>query len=259
MVSALNNLLKRLFARSAWRGSTLQVIAAIVLPLTLLLVASSFGSFFIHQNAMRSMVGERDERAVRAAASAIESEIHHRMDSLRGLAYLAGDGSKENLNRALSDSSYLLDDFDHGLAFFSKSGDLLVASGNTDFWNTVPNQIDLAAWKTQKFLGVHTLSVDGKPVILAAFVAPDGSIAALGAFSADMVLRVYWQKTSLKMAMPRFTFMIRLIKPYFKAGRAQWKATRLTTLASPMPWLVKAAQLMSRRAVMSMFWHIALL
>jgi signal transduction histidine kinase len=189
MVSALNNLLKRLFARSAWRGSTLQVIAAIVLPLTLLLVASSFGSFFIHQNAMRSMVGERDERAVRAAASAIESEIHHRMDSLRGLAYLAGDGSKENLNRALSDSSYLLDDFDHGLAFFSKSGDLLVASGNTDFWNTVPNQIDLAAWKTQKFLGVHTLSVDGKPVILAAFAAPDGSIAALGAFSADMVLR----------------------------------------------------------------------
>src|SRR5512133_906564 len=113
MVSALNDLLKRLFARSAWRGSTLQVIAAIVLPLTLLLVATSFGSFFIHQNAMRSMVGERDERAVRTAVSAIESEVHHRLDSLRGLALLAGAGSDENLRRALDGSSYLLDDFDY--------------------------------------------------------------------------------------------------------------------------------------------------
>src|SRR5512133_2524020 len=98
MVSALNDLLKRLFARSAWRGSTLQVIAAIVFPLTLLLVGVSFGSFFIHQNAMRSMVGERDERAVRAAASAIDSEIAHRTDTLRGLVLLAGDDSKDNFN-----------------------------------------------------------------------------------------------------------------------------------------------------------------
>jgi hypothetical protein len=44
--------LQKLFL--SWRGSTLQLIAAIVIPLTLLLVGISFGSFFIHQNAMRA-------------------------------------------------------------------------------------------------------------------------------------------------------------------------------------------------------------
>lgn len=188
MIATLNNLLKRLFARSTWRGSTLQVIAAIVLPLTLLLVASSFGSFFIHQNAMRSMVGERDERSVWAAASAIESEIHHRMDSLRGLAFLSGDGSLNNLNRALDQSKYLLDDFDHGLAFLSLDGSLLVATGNTGFWQNVHSQINLTPWKNQNFQGVNTLNIDGKPVILVAFAAPDGNVVAIGAFSAESVL-----------------------------------------------------------------------
>ena len=186
MIAALNILLKRLVA--SWRGSTLQVIAAIVLPLTLLLVASSFGSFFIHQNAMRSMVGERDERAVRAAASAIESEIHHRMDSLRGLAFLSSDGSLNNLNRALDQSKYLLDDFDHGLAFLSLDDSLLVAVGNMEFWQGVPDQINLTAWKNQNFQGVNTLNIDDKPVILVAFAAPDRNVVAIGAFSAESVL-----------------------------------------------------------------------
>jgi signal transduction histidine kinase len=194
MVSALNNLLRRLFACSAWRGSTLQVIAAIVLPLTLLLVAISFGSFFIHQNAMRSMVGERDERAVRAASSAIESEIQHRIDSLRGLAFLAGDGSKENLNQALTNSSYLLDDFDHGLAFFSPGGEFLAGAGNTNSWNGASGQTDFSLWRSQSFQRVKSLNVNGKPVILVAFIGPDGKVVAVGAFSAASVLQVVLKK-----------------------------------------------------------------
>lgn len=192
MVSALDNLLKRLFA--SWRGSTLQVIAAIVIPLTLLLVASSFGSFFIHQNAMRSMVGERDERAVRAASSAIESEIHHRMDSLRGLANFAREGARENLNQALTNSSYLLDDFDYGLAFFSQSGEFLAGAGNPNFRDGSSSQIDFSLWRSQSFQGVKTLNVDGKPVILVAFIGSDGKVVAVGAFSAASVLRGVLEK-----------------------------------------------------------------
>jgi signal transduction histidine kinase len=165
---------------ASWRGSTLQVIAAIVLPLTLLLVAISFGSFFIHQNAMRSLVGERDERAVRAAASAIESEVNHRMDSLRGLALLTTDGSKDNLTRALADSSYLLDDFDFGMAFFSQSGALLAYSGNKNFWDAIPNQINLS--------GINILNVDGKPIVLVSATAPNGNIVTVGASSASHIL-----------------------------------------------------------------------
>jgi signal transduction histidine kinase len=187
MIAALNNFLKRLFA--SWRGSTLQVIAAVVLPLTLLLVAISFGSFFIHQNAMRSMVGERDERAVRAAATAIGSEVYHRKDILRSLSLLAGNGSKENLARTLSDSNYLSDDFDFGLAFFSKDGALLASSKNETFWNAVPGKIDLSLSKTQDLRGVNTLNVDGKQVVLVSSIAPNGSVLAVGAFSTTNLLQ----------------------------------------------------------------------
>jgi signal transduction histidine kinase len=187
MVDALNHLLSRLFA--SWRGSTLQVIAVIVLPLTLLLVAISFGSFFIHQNAMRSMVGERDERAVRAAASAIGSEVSHRMNTLRGLALLAKDDANENLTQALADSNYLLNDFDFGLAFFSQSGILLAHSGNESFWNAVPDRIELSPGQSQELRGVNTLTIDGKPVVLISSSSPNGNVVAVGAFSATNILQ----------------------------------------------------------------------
>jgi signal transduction histidine kinase len=176
----------RLF--SVWHGSTLQVIAAIVLPLTLLLVAISFGSFFIHQNAMRSMVGERDERAVRAAASAIDSEIEHRVDTLRGLALLTTDVSSANLNKTLSDSSYLLEDFDFGLAFISPEHKLLAYSGEENFWNGVAGQIDFSALQSSSHQSVSVLSVNDKPVILVALSTQNENILVAGALSADKFL-----------------------------------------------------------------------
>jgi len=180
----LSKFLSRLFA--VWRGSTLQGIAAIVLPLTLLLVGISFWSFFIHQNAMRSMVGERDERAVRAAASAIESEINYRMNTLRGLVLLPSDDSNVNLTRALIDSNYLLDDFDFGLAFFSQDGNLLAYKGDENFWKAVPAQIGAGH--------TTTLIVNGKPIILVSSGASKGNIVAVGAFSASNILKTVLEK-----------------------------------------------------------------
>lgn len=60
-----------------WRGLTVQLLAITVLPLTLLLLFIAFGSVFLHQRDMRALVGERDERAVRSAAAALASELHH--------------------------------------------------------------------------------------------------------------------------------------------------------------------------------------
>lgn len=180
----MNNYLNRAFA--LWRGSTLQVIAAVVLPLTLLLVGISFSSFYIHQNAMRSMVGERDERSVRAAASALEAEINHRADTIHSLALLAGDGSTENLNRALADSSYLLDDFNLGLSFFSPDDALLAYTGDEKFWKTTPLQVDAD--------NITTLVVDGKPVILVSSGMPKGNVVAVGAFSAANILQMVLEK-----------------------------------------------------------------
>jgi signal transduction histidine kinase len=188
----LNNFLGRFY--SSWRGSTLQVIAAIVLPLTLLLVAVSFGSFFIHQNAMRSLVGERDERAVRAAASAIGSEVDHRVETLRGQALLARDGSKENLTQVLEDSNYLRDNFDLGLAFFSQNGELLTYSGDKSIWEAASGQIDLSTVQTPGSAGVNTLIIDGKPVVLISSSAPNGNVVTVGAFSATNILQGVLEK-----------------------------------------------------------------
>ena len=45
-------------------GLMFQLFVIILLPLTLLLVAITFGSISIHNQAMRALVGERDQRAV---------------------------------------------------------------------------------------------------------------------------------------------------------------------------------------------------
>ena len=57
------------------RGLTVQLLAITVLPLTLLLLVIAFGSVALHQQDMRSLVGERDERAVQSAAAALNSEL----------------------------------------------------------------------------------------------------------------------------------------------------------------------------------------
>src|SRR5512136_3259396 len=101
-----------------WRGSTLQSLAVIVIPLTILLVVVSFSSFWVHQNAMRSMVGERDERSVRSAASAIESEINHRLYEVRSLALLASSNPQESAGTILGTSASLMGDFEYGTAIF---------------------------------------------------------------------------------------------------------------------------------------------
>jgi hypothetical protein len=46
-----------------WRGLNLQFFALIFLPLTGILFFITFGSLNLHQDAMRTLVGERDERA----------------------------------------------------------------------------------------------------------------------------------------------------------------------------------------------------
>ena len=54
--------------RMFWQGSTLQLLGVIILPLALLVLVFALGSTWLHQRAMREMVGERDELAIKAAA-----------------------------------------------------------------------------------------------------------------------------------------------------------------------------------------------
>jgi len=172
-----------------WRGFTTQLVVLTILPLTLLLLVIALGSVYMHQQDMRALVGERDERAVQAASAALESELHHRGTTITSLALFidsAADLSSKSLIIADED---LMNDFDGGLAYFDDRGHLLATTPQNGPWN----------WFEQN---EHTLtlanSVDPEPVfsppirdassnrifIVISVYMPHGAVLA-GAFSPE--------------------------------------------------------------------------
>lgn len=174
----MTTFLQKIF--SSWRGSTLQLIAAIVIPLTLVLVAITFGSFFIHQNAMRAMVGERDERAARASAAIIQSEIQRRADFVRGLAVFTALDNQTLLEHVRQQAEYDANLFDDGLALYPPHGSPQVLSGDAAFWEKISPHTDLPS--------ISTIIVDDKPVVLIAYTDPAAGYHVMGAFSPDELL-----------------------------------------------------------------------
>lgn len=142
----------------AWRGLTVQLLAITVLPLTLLLLLIAFGSVRLHQQDMRALVGERDERAVQAAAAALSSELHHRAASISNLVMLAELSDDHSSIRTTDD---LASDFDGGLAYLDEDRRILVTTLSLDLWKRVTqNKIELAS------------STDSEPVFSSPFLDP---------------------------------------------------------------------------------------
>ena len=116
-----------------WRSFPLQLFVFVVLPLTVLLLAIAFGSLGLHQRAMRTMVGERDERATRAAATAISEQLKHRASAIRSLALQTAVSTDPN--HTLSDAAFILPDFDGGIALIDNQGNLLAPSEQAQPWS----------------------------------------------------------------------------------------------------------------------------
>lgn len=117
-----------------WRGLT-QLFAVTILPLTLLLLVIAFGGVNMHQQDMRSLVGERDERAAQSSAAALESEIHHRVSTITSMSVLASENlSFEEIFATTID---LTEDFNGEIAFFDSDGTLIDNTGNEGFWGWV--------------------------------------------------------------------------------------------------------------------------
>ena len=140
------------------RGLTVQLLAITVLPLTLLLLLIAFGSVSLHQQDMRALVGERDARAVRSAASALASELHHRAASISNLVSLV---ELSNNITSISTTSDLASDFDGGFAYLDLDGQLITSNLPSGPWDVITqNKIHLAS------------SSDPKPVFSAPFLDP---------------------------------------------------------------------------------------
>src|SRR3990172_5873434 len=125
------------------RGLTVQLLAITVLPLTLLLLLIAFGSVSLHQQDMRALVGERDERAVQSAAAALASELHHRAASISNLVTLA---ELSGYVSSISATQDLASDFDGGLAYLELDGRLIASTPPSGLWEWVAqNNISIAS------------------------------------------------------------------------------------------------------------------
>jgi len=173
--------------RMFWQGSTLQLLGVIILPLALLVLVFALGSTWLHQRAMREMVGERDELAVKAAAGALSTEIHHRVAAMRVLVVRTVD-SDDIDQEVLASYGFLATDFDLGLAIFSIEDGLIV--GETDSklnWEGLASQSDFMDFiqRSTETGELTEWTLDGLPVILVSASSPDGELVAVGGISSD--------------------------------------------------------------------------
>ena len=179
-----------------WRSLTWQLIFITILPLTVLVLVIAFGSLAVHQNAMRTLVGERDQRAVQTAAAALEDQVNHQTIAIRLLSRLAQGTTPEKLPQILASSDYLLPEFDAGLAFFSPGGGLEAAVGEQGLWESQADRISsiihdsmLKNASPTYLSSDFTLPLTGEPVVLILAVSPAGDWIAAGAFTAAGIVR----------------------------------------------------------------------
>lgn len=181
-----NNRSKRRFALP-WRGLIWQLFVITILPLTILVLVIAFGSLSVHQNAMRNLVGERDQRAVQTVAAALDEQAKHQEIAIRSLSQRAEIATPGDLPGILSSSDYLLNDFSSGLAFFRPDGSLESSVGDQELWTGLAGQIrpainDLIAQQGNPALITSSFSnpTTGGKMVLVLAVSPGRNWVAAG-------------------------------------------------------------------------------
>ncbi len=162
-----------------WRGLTLQLFLLILLPLTLLLLLVAVGGSLLHQRAMRDLVGERDQRAARAAAAFIDDQLQQRAAGIQGLARVAAAAPDPAMS--LQELAPLLPEFSGDLALFAASGDLLAPTGAPPTWR---DRLPAAQSEDVTFLYLPETG-DGELLV----IATAGDITAAGALSVSDLAR----------------------------------------------------------------------
>ncbi|MCO6453482.1 MAG: hypothetical protein J5I90_22060 [Caldilineales bacterium] len=171
-------------------GLSLQLFFVTILPLTLLLLIIAFGSLELHQRAMRSLVGERDERAARTAALAIDAQLRHRGILVYNLAVSIAEGASPEM--LLTNDAAQFEDFDAGVAVLARSGQLVATSVDGGLWNTLAERrlvetvADLAATVDERPLFSDAVldAQTGDYVVFVAAARPNSAVA-IGAFSPE--------------------------------------------------------------------------
>ena len=147
------------------RSLTFQFLAFIILPLLALLLLISVGSMLLHGRAMRNVIGERDERAVRAAATVISEELNHLANGTLGVALQAQES--DNPIQTITNANYLLTDFAGGLALYGRDGILLASSQSFEPHPAIDNWILAQENVSATFPQFHSLPDSPLQLIIA--------------------------------------------------------------------------------------------
>ncbi len=138
---------------------------------------------------MRDLVGERDARSARAAASILSEQFKRRQAAVLDLALRPGlDSDEKQLSAILQDTSHLLQDFEFGLAYLNQEYDLLAFTGYQSFWEVLElesilsQDINLADDMPVNLFSIEDPDNKTPVMLIAAPPRPDGLIS-VGAFS----------------------------------------------------------------------------
>lgn len=122
--------------RITWRSLSFQLLAVVVFPLIVLLLIITFGSTTLHENAMRDLVSQRDERAARMASTALEDQVQKRANEVRALAGQVSFASMSQVGEVFKTTTYINSDFDASLAVFGKNREVIAVQGDSSFWGS---------------------------------------------------------------------------------------------------------------------------
>lgn len=115
-------------------GLFTQLFLIIFLPLVVILLVVVFASLDAHQDAMRRLVEQREERLIRAALVSLDRELAGRLAALHSLVGETSEESGQGLNAALQAFTASQPGFDLGAAIFNANGATIAISGNPTVW-----------------------------------------------------------------------------------------------------------------------------
>ncbi len=118
-------------AAPTWLGLSAQMFVLVILPFAALALTTTLVSLWLHQNAMRGMIAERDTRAVSTAAKFLESKIESEQQTAAALAMNRRlvAGSDADILSAFVQSN---NGAGKNLALVSGTGEILAFSGNAE-------------------------------------------------------------------------------------------------------------------------------
>jgi len=222
------------------QGLMMQLVAIILLPLTLILLVVTFGSIAVHQNAMRTMVGQRDERAVSTAASALGAQLDLRMRELDGLRRMIASSAKDPAFENLASISSLENDFDQGIGIIDARGELVSTLKDSPFTESYfdPSQsvqpsVDELVSTPGRMVLVNS-PVDGSPVGLISYPISD-LFYVIGAFNISIMA-----ENTLKDVLPASSHQSVLLVDENK--RVLYKAGEMIDFTESHPGIAEGLQ-----------------